>query len=1640
MITGRFDTAVGSLSIDIDDGGTATNMSISDIGSLGYDFDQTPESVTVDRVQALYSSLNVTILYQDEYGLDLWERLIDSAITLTDIPALMTINTWDGEGYEFGFKLRIGDISLNQRTGLITLSFTPRFDNEVTIKDVFDDIASGDKVTYKKDSFNVGSGNFNNTREYPATGVKNFIDKALNKIFVNSYNNDIRPSQTNLGSSYTNDIYDNIQSTGSKSQFVIVDLPETDFIKSEDNTIVIGGTGTITFINPRVFSTTIEVVGVGTSFLSQISNIDYINIRSSGQSYKVSEVISDTVLTIEDEWYVASQSPPELETGDELKDYGVVDDTFNISKPQGVTKQPALKALKDLAGIEASFFGTGFSKNFYVNRLRRDVADDVQIDFDTQVVDISPRPFYLSLGTSIVSQRADYRRSGEKQLGNYPATSFDIRQVPNLQDTGSITRGNRNASKELKIELAPAYPCLNKAQRNSDGSYSGDALIGNNILESKLTANGLTAYFQALNSTPDKILIEMTLLGAFTVLPWNTISFDINAPERYANKSFRPTSISYDLKNDTVKVKAYQIDTIINEIVSDLGFNFVFGQQLLEQGLLQSVNAQAGEAVNRIQQALFRTAAQVPQVYGVATQRIDLIITGAGIGEAEPEVGLLKAGDNIILFNPLTLESDRFVVSANMTATQTYVQVEPKVTNVIFPAGSFVYISQRNVTAGVKISENSVRIFNESTTVGTLLVSVKNPFATSLSVRLNERIKAGTDLFLGDRSSGIGQSINVLNSVGPGDVTLNIEPENIDAVAGSILYGSSAQTQAILQVDPFRVLTSVTQGRVQSAIAILNGALPIGTYTSIPITQPQNVSINPSTVIMVQDRTGVTQYFTTTAVSQNLASATQINVVSTTTTVNLESGAVVLEPSWRQTSRINQLSNEIVLKVSEDRVNELISENTAGLIPAENYTFESDVQGFTGSDATFTTVGGESYAEYEVTGTPDPHIVKTSGVSYDADDNPVVTIRIKREAGTSWNARFGWTTDGTNFFTQAFAEPANIDTSFQFATITLSSNVDYTGTITGVKLFLGDTIGDTFFLDSFTIGKFNPQADILADLSQSVATNEANITLTANSINSYVTGTQGLNKIADVTGSYGLGTSYTSVTLNNIRSGASVKNGQILILQNADGNFQQVTVNGDQNPLVSPLLINSVSFSENISNAILFEPSYAATSRITQQAGTLVLKAEVNNANEVTRLAFISLDATPTTGSTIRLRANDIIVDGQTTFLNSLKAGGIAGKTDVNATIRGSGAPTLRNDGTAIQAGDTWIKTDAGNLPHTYDGRSPFSVDGWIRDYTQIDGGVITTGTINANNVAIQNTSGLSPDVKINGTGITILQNDGTNETSISRSVHWINSTNTTNQARLVSYAGMATRNVAIDAAGFANDRAFRFSVRRNIAGVQDLSIGIAGATDDFVTGSAQGDAVVSVSNGILWLNDTVRITSSLTANSLIVGTGANKATISYTTNTARTFTIPNVDASDFVMTAGSQTIIGTKTFAHDTLQVRNTGANGVATLRYGTASANNTYTFAGSSGEVAMRNVENVFTAAQTFKFGQFYLQNSAETKRAKFDWNGSDDINLVVPDAGAFIVGATSVTANNTPITKNFEILLNIGGNTIRIDGQSP
>jgi len=87
-------------------------------------------------------------------------------------------------------------------------------------------------------------------------------------------------------------------------------------------------------------------------------------------------------------------------------------------------------------------------------------------------------------------------------------------------------------------------------------------------------------------------------------------------------------------------------------------------------------------------------------------------------------------------------------------------------------------------------------------------------------------------------------------------------------------------------------------------------------------------------------------------------------------------------------------------------------------------------------------------------------------------------------------------------------------------------------------------------------------------------------------------------------------------------------------------------------------------------------------------------------------------------------------IDASVVTVSNLDANDISGST---VTIRSDTEPTTRDGGGALQEGDIWIDTYNGDKPYSYDGAD------FVAAYTQIDGGNITTGTITANKITVDN-------------------------------------------------------------------------------------------------------------------------------------------------------------------------------------------------------------------------------------------------------------------------------------------------------------
>jgi hypothetical protein len=1232
MITSTFDTKSGKILLEIDVASTISAQILS-MGSLSYDFDQTPESVSIDRVQALYSQVSFSLMQYGDTGEDLWDELVDEA-TSADIPCKITLRTWEGEDYEFLMKLRLADISMNERSRNVSIVLIPNVDLGVTVREIFDNIHSSKKKNFTRRRKDPTGQETSKTYSNKATGVLDWIEVALNKIFNNTYDNDTKPSSTRFtDGEYTAKIYDNVENVdpaiGTKS-LIMLDVTSEDFDPSEDGFLTINGNGKITspggglaFPNPLV-NTTINITGA--SFVGQVQLNDRIIINYGlgyGESFRITNITANTLS-------IQTNFAPQYN-----------DAEWSIARPINADNQPAVKILKDLVGIEGSVFGTGFTKNFYFNRLDRTEANTVTLDYD-MVLDFKPKPFYLSLGTSIVAQRADGTRGnvapegGADKFGSWSLGNLDTR-IPNLRDYTSITPGNSNASKELKIELAPAYPLLNKGQSITDG-FDGDYTNGgidaqtDTTLESILTANGIRSFFQALNKAEGGISIEFSIMGATMIFPWQTIQFDTRAPEKYRNRQFRPTSLKYNFVNDTVTVTAYQIDNVETPIYSDIylrtGLNSNFGQALLLPQMKIAVNDEIAGGLRKV--ATFTLSAPA---FGTTSR----IFINRRIGDAP----IIPANFKILLINPFNIQQQQeLTISQDIEIGSQQILVETAQISPAFPAGSYVEITTQSVLTSLIISETAVRISSKQKAEGQIRVAV-NGFVTSLEVYLWAQIREGEDFDVISAVDGQTYSITATATVNAGEQTLPIQEQFVNARAGDLIWGNENLKQSYLHVDPGQVISSVQAERKANDIALVRTEIQSGSpITSIPIKNARSMTLRDGMKLNILNRDGTNEEFTVNG-EQILTGA------STGITVNSQT-------------------------------------------PLFDYDVDADVQ----------------------------------------------------------------------------------------------------------------------------------------------------------------------------------------------------------------------------------------------------EPSGAASSVISQQAGTIVLKATTSSGS-INKLALVRLDATAASGSTILLQANQVLIDGQTTFLNSLASNGVTRIATNNVVIESSTEPTTRVPSGDLVVGDVWIDTANNRRPSVWNGTI------WGRGFTVINGGTITTGTINANRLDVTGIFATNVTVTAiltmgSGAIITDSTSDGNYKIfSGGIRLRGDQSFSTNSAISFVAGGGLdgsATAQIGVNDDGGIPELRITSGAFINLNPSNAVRIPTSGNS----TGSTSG--ALRVTGGAYFGGNSFHAGSFTLQNSLIIGTGTNKATIRYTVNTARTYDIPNAGANaSFVMTAGNQGIGGTKNFTGTLQADGNTGQTDVIATSGGT-------------------------------------------------------------------------------------------------------
>lgn len=577
MIYLEYNSAVGLVEIQIaNTSGGSYYGHINKMGAIKYKFDQTPDQVNINRTIALYSQMTIEINQYSKRNRDLYDLLIADTTDLTGNKVLdVSVNVspestaFFEKTERFLFEINQKNINFNEKEQTIQLKFTPRLKKEVTISDIVD---SGTNYTYK-----VKKTSDNTTVNINCLPAGDFIDRAMQKVFDNesltNWNTKIQLSESRLDSSaYTNVVFDTHSNWQNNQQgFVVCGYSELIFNTADLIRETVAGEGTATIIRntegtnlPPPLNRIVTYKIQATNILNQFNAGDSISFDLPDEPLRTAYVLQN--LSTQNE-IVVSYYP--------FYQVTKPDNTF-LNVPFSITrvKQPfltdGLQVLKQMAGTEGAIFGSGFSTNWYIYSLYQDPTNAVTIRYQ-DVIDLKDKRDLLFLSDSLVGQIASlyygasngYEGYGQL-LNNQDAT------VPNILQYNAVIKGNKDATKSLRIQQPTAYPFLNKVIRNGSVyeyvpivTEDTDPAEFDRSLEKSLTENGILSYFNTLNQIGGGTKVEVQISGAFKIKPYDLFQFGSDSPERYRNKQFRVTDITYDLVQDIAKIVGYQINNLI---------------------------------------------------------------------------------------------------------------------------------------------------------------------------------------------------------------------------------------------------------------------------------------------------------------------------------------------------------------------------------------------------------------------------------------------------------------------------------------------------------------------------------------------------------------------------------------------------------------------------------------------------------------------------------------------------------------------------------------------------------------------------------------------------------------------------------------------------------------------------------------------------------------------------------------------------------------------------------------------------------------------------------------------------------------------------------------------------------------------
>ena len=216
---------------------------------------------------------------------------------------------------------------------------------------------------------------------------------------------------------------------------------------------------------------------------------------------------------------------------------------------------PMRSKVVSASALEGAVFGSAFSVNFYMNRLRTNVNVELT-NSDLESIKYSKFDRQVNAVNVFLNTQV-YASNFQALPGNTTP--------PTAKVSGEIA-GYPLGTQFVGLDLQAHAPQFNRGSWSYFGNtttrvINADA-VALDVTTGFVATLGAKAYSQAFScyqvgGVPTKV--DVTVLGVDKVHPYHAIKFTGDAPEVFKNKHFRPSSIKYNFKDDKTQITAYEI-------------------------------------------------------------------------------------------------------------------------------------------------------------------------------------------------------------------------------------------------------------------------------------------------------------------------------------------------------------------------------------------------------------------------------------------------------------------------------------------------------------------------------------------------------------------------------------------------------------------------------------------------------------------------------------------------------------------------------------------------------------------------------------------------------------------------------------------------------------------------------------------------------------------------------------------------------------------------------------------------------------------------------------------------------------------------------------------------------------------------